>query len=158
VFQRAGIEGCRCFHAFDTCLAYVIVLHRLIVIVNQVIYVVTVARDAIDWQKQSTEPGTNYVEEGYDQRNTGVYLTGLQQLGDFTLEGAVRSDDNSQFGRHGTWQSSAGWEFIEGYRFIASYGTAYKAPNLGQLYGFYGNDDLNPEESKQWEGAFEGPG
>ena len=110
----------------------------------------------IDWQKQSTEPGTNYVTDGYDQRNTGVYLTALQQLGDFTLEGAVRSDDNSQFGRHGTWQSSAGWEFIEGYRFIASYGTAYKAPNLGQLHGFYGNDDLNPEESKQWEGAFEG--
>ena len=110
----------------------------------------------VDWQKQSTEPGTNYVTNGYDLRNTGVYLTGLQQFGDFTLEGAVRSDDNSQFGRHGTWQSSAAWEFVEGYRFVASYGTAYKAPNLGQLYGFYGNDHLDPEESKQWEGAFEG--
>ncbi|MHA1025115.1 TonB-dependent vitamin B12 receptor BtuB [Enterobacter ludwigii] len=110
----------------------------------------------VDWQKQSTEPGTSYVTNGYDLRNTGVYLTALQQFGDFTLEGAARSDDNSQFGRHGTWQSSAGWEFIEGYRFIASYGTAYKAPNLGQLYGFYGNDHLDPEESKQWEGAFEG--
>ncbi|RMA79631.1 MULTISPECIES: TonB-dependent vitamin B12 receptor BtuB [Enterobacter] len=110
----------------------------------------------VDWQKQSTEPGTNYVTSGYDLRNTGVYLTGLQQFGDFTLEGAVRSDDNSQFGRHGTWQSSAAWEFVEGYRFVASYGTAYKAPNLGQLYGFYGNDHLDPEESKQWEGAFEG--
>lgn len=110
----------------------------------------------IDWQKQTTTPGTGYVAEGNEQRNTGLYLTGLQQLGDFTFEGAVRSDDNSQFGRHSTWQTSAGWEFIEGYRFIASYGTSYKAPNLGQLYGFYGNSDLNPEESKQWEGAFEG--
>jgi outer membrane cobalamin receptor len=45
---------------------------------------------------------------------------------------------------------------VEGYRFVASYGTAYKAPNLGQLYSFYGNDHLDPEESKQWEGAFEG--
>ncbi|EBE6379787.1 TonB-dependent vitamin B12 receptor [Salmonella enterica] len=70
----------------------------------------------VDWQKQTTTPGTGYVPEGYDQRNTGVYLTGLQQLGDFTLEAAARSDDNSQFGRHGTWQTSAGWEFIEGYR------------------------------------------
>ncbi|EKP3932039.1 TonB-dependent vitamin B12 receptor BtuB [Salmonella enterica subsp. enterica serovar Infantis] len=73
-----------------------------------------------------------------------------------SLEAAARSDDNSQFGRHGTWQTSAGWEFIEGYRFIASYGTSYKAPNLGQLYGYYGNPNLNPEKSKQWEGAFEG--
>ena len=110
----------------------------------------------VDWQKQTTTPGTGYVENGYDQRNTGIYLTGLQQVGDFTFEGAARSDDNSQFGRHGTWQTSAGWEFIEGYRFIASYGTSYKAPNLGQLYGFYGNPNLDPEKSKQWEGAFEG--
>ncbi len=110
----------------------------------------------IDWQKQSTTPGTGYLPKGYDQRNTGIYLTGLQKLGDFTLEGAVRNDDNSQFDRHTTWQSSVGWEFIEGYRFIASYGTAFKAPNLGQLYGMYGNPNLDPEKSKQWEGAFEG--
>jgi len=110
----------------------------------------------VDWQKQSTEPGTSYVTDAYDIRNTGLYMTALQKLGDFTLEGAARSDDNSQFGQHGTWQSSAAWEFIDGYRFVASYGTAFKAPNLGQLYGFYGNEDLKPEESKQWEGAFEG--
>lgn len=110
----------------------------------------------VDWQKQTNAPGTDYVTEGYEQRNTGVYMTGVQQFGSVTLEGAARSDDNSQFGRHGTWQSSAAWEFIDGYRFIASYGTAYKAPNLGQLYGFYGNSSLSPETSKQWEGAFEG--
>ncbi|ADO50507.1 TonB-dependent vitamin B12 receptor BtuB [[Enterobacter] lignolyticus] len=110
----------------------------------------------VDWQKQSTEPGTSYVTDAYDIRNTGLYMTALQKLGDFTLEGAARSDDNSQFGQHGTWQSSAAWEFIDGYRFVASYGTAFKAPNLGQLYGFYGNENLKPEESKQWEGAFEG--
>lgn len=74
-----------------------------------------------------------------------------------TLEGAVRGDDHSEFGWHGTWQTSAAWEFVEGYRFIASYGTAFKAPNMGQLYGNFGNNtDLKPEESKQWEGGFEG--
>ncbi|WP_251277238.1 TonB-dependent receptor domain-containing protein, partial [Enterobacter hormaechei] len=34
--------------------------------------------------------------------------------------------------------------------------SALYRPNLGQLYGFYGNTHLDPEESKQWEGAFEG--
>nr|WP_159466059.1 TonB-dependent vitamin B12 receptor BtuB [Scandinavium goeteborgense] len=110
----------------------------------------------VDWQKQTTEPGTNYVTDGYELRNTGLFLTALQQFGEFTFEGAVRGDDNSQFGDHGTWQGSAAWEFVDGYRFVASYGTAFKAPNLGQLYGFYGNENLDPEESKQWEGAFEG--
>ncbi|MEG3132318.1 TonB-dependent vitamin B12 receptor BtuB [Rouxiella sp. T17] len=111
----------------------------------------------LDWQKQTTEPGTNYLTEGYEQRNTGVYATTQQLFGPVTVEGAVRSDDNSQFGQHTTWQSSAAYEFIDGYRFIASYGTAYKAPNLGQVYSaYYGNPNLRPEESKQWEGAFEG--
>ncbi len=111
----------------------------------------------LDWQKQTTTPGTNYLSEGYEQRDTGVYATTQQLFGPVTLEGAVRSDDNSQFGQHTTWQSSAAYEFIDGYRFIASYGTAFKAPNLGQVYSqYYGNTNLKPEESKQWEGAFEG--
>lgn len=111
----------------------------------------------LDWQKQTTKPGTSYLVDGYEQRNTGVYAVAQQLLGDVTLEGAVRGDDNSQFGWRGTWQTSATWEFVDGYRFIASYGTAYKAPNLGQLYsGSYGNANLKPEESKQWEGGFEG--
>ncbi|AKA38611.1 TonB-dependent vitamin B12 receptor BtuB [Yersinia ruckeri] len=111
----------------------------------------------VDWQKQTTEPGTNYLSEGYEQRNTGIYGTVQQFVGPVTLEGAIRGDDNSQFGWHTTWQSSAGWEFIDGYSLIGSYGTAFKAPNLGQLYAAgFGNPDLKPEESKQWEGAITG--
>ncbi|CNK45087.1 vitamin B12/cobalamin outer membrane transporter [Yersinia pseudotuberculosis] len=111
----------------------------------------------LDWQKQTTEPGTNYLSNGYEQRNTGVYGTVQQFVGPVTLEGAIRGDDNSQFGWHTTWQSSAGWEFVDGYRLIGSYGTAFKAPNLGQIYSStYGNRDLKPEESTQWEAAITG--
>ncbi|HAT23949.1 MAG: TonB-dependent vitamin B12 receptor BtuB [Pantoea sp.] len=111
----------------------------------------------IDWQKETTEPGTNTLAEGYEQRNTGLYLTGQQQFGSVTLEGALRGDDNNQFGWHNTWQTAASWEFISGYRVFASYGTAFKAPNLSQVYSpGYGNPDLEPEKSKQWEGGFEG--
>ncbi|QKJ88993.1 Vitamin B12 transporter BtuB [Paramixta manurensis] len=111
----------------------------------------------LDWQKQTIEPGTANVTDSRELRNTGLYATAQQMFGDFTLEGAVRGDDNSQFGWHNTWQTSAAWEFIDGYRFIASYGTAFKAPTLGQLYSsFGGNDRLDPEKSKQWEAGFEG--
>ena len=111
----------------------------------------------VDWQKQTSEPGTGYVADGQEQRNTGIYATAQQQFGSLTLEGAVRGDDNDEFGWHNTWQTSAAWEFVDGYRAFASYGTAFKAPNLGQLYsGSYGNRDLDPEKSKQWEGGFEG--
>ncbi len=111
----------------------------------------------VDWQKQTTEPGTAYLSRGHEMHNTGFYATAQQLIGPVTLEGAVRGDDHSRFGWHTTWQTSAAWEFIDGYRLIGSYGTAYKAPNLGQLYSdFYGNTRLNPEESKQWEAGIEG--
>lgn len=115
------------------------------------------ASAGVDWQEQTTEPGTDELDDGYEQRNTGIYATTQQLLGPLTIEGAVRGDDNSQFGWHNTWQTSTAWEFTEGYRLIASYGTAYKAPNLGQLYSsFGGNAALEPEQSKQWEGGMEG--
>ncbi|WP_192459362.1 TonB-dependent vitamin B12 receptor BtuB [Musicola keenii] len=110
----------------------------------------------VDWQKQTTTPNTNFVERGYELRNTGVYATTQQLLGPVTLEGSLRSDDNSQFGQHSTWQTGTAWEFTQGYRLLASYGTAYKSPNLGQLYGSIGNANLKPEESKQLEGGIEG--
>ncbi|KFK91990.1 MULTISPECIES: TonB-dependent vitamin B12 receptor BtuB [unclassified Serratia (in: enterobacteria)] len=111
----------------------------------------------VDWQEQKLEPGTAYISDKKSQRNTGLYLTAQQQFDAVTLEGAVRGDENSQFGWHNTWQTSAAWEFVAGYRAIASYGTAFKAPTLGQQYGdFGGNPGLKPEESRQWEGGFEG--
>jgi TonB-dependent vitamin B12 receptor len=111
----------------------------------------------LDWQKQKTQAGTGYLDKGYDQRNTGVFLSAMQQFDSVTLEAAARNDDNSNFSNHSTWQTSAGWEFIDGYRIIGSYGTAYKAPTMSQIHSAtYGNPDLKPEESKQWEGGFEG--
>ncbi|HBX14532.1 MAG TPA: vitamin B12/cobalamin outer membrane transporter, partial [Leclercia adecarboxylata] len=88
----------------------------------------------LDWQKQKTEAGTGYLDQGYTQRNTGVFLSAMQQFDSVTLEAAARNDDNSNFGNHSTWQTSAGWEFIDGYRIIGSYGTAYKAPTMSQIH------------------------
>ncbi|MEK9495984.1 TonB-dependent vitamin B12 receptor BtuB [Photorhabdus sp. P32] len=110
----------------------------------------------VDFQKQSIEAGTSYIPKSETVRNTGMYLTAQQQLKDFILEGAIRSDKHSEAGWNTTWQASLGWEFIKDYRLIASYGTAFKAPTLSQMYGFGGNHDLKPEESTQWEGGIEG--
>jgi len=111
----------------------------------------------VDWKKQTTRAGTGYLDDGYEQRNTGVFVSAMQQIQSVTLEAAARRDDDSNFGNHGTWQTSAAWEFIDGYRIIGSYGTAYKAPTMSQIHSKnYGNPNLEPEESKQWEGGFEG--
>ncbi len=111
----------------------------------------------IDWQRQSIKAGSNGFPNKEHFDNTGLYLTGQQKLGDVIAEASVRSDKHSEYGWHMTWQSNLAWEFVAGYRVIGGYGTAYKAPTLMQLYSTWGsNPNLQPEESKQWEGGFEG--
>lgn len=116
----------------------------------------------IDWQRQSIKAGSNGFPNKEHFDNTGLYLTGQQKLGTVIAEASVRSDNHSEYGWHTTWQTNLGWEFVEGYRVIGGYGTAFKAPNLNQLYvdnplwNLEGNLNLKPEESKQWEGGFEG--
>ncbi|WP_033569050.1 TonB-dependent vitamin B12 receptor BtuB [Dickeya undicola] len=121
----------------------------------------------LDWQQQKLfSEGVNFntaVRESNDYKrdNTGIYLTAQQQISSVTIEGSLRSDDNEQFGRHGTWQTAAGWEFLPDYKLTLSYGTGFQAPTLGQMFGQKYNDilpnkNLKPEESKQWETGLEG--
>ncbi|MEQ9892937.1 TonB-dependent vitamin B12 receptor BtuB [Pectobacterium aroidearum] len=113
-----------------------------------------------DWRNERAEAGGMSAYTSAQSRdNTGLYLTTQQQFGSVTLEGAVRGDDNQQYGRHGTWQTGAAWEFVDGYRFVGSYGTAFKAPTFDKIYDTafsQGNPNLSPEESKQWELGVEG--
>ncbi|WP_340609390.1 TonB-dependent vitamin B12 receptor BtuB [Xenorhabdus bharatensis] len=110
----------------------------------------------VDWKRESVAAGSNYIPVQKSVDNTGVYLTGQQKVDDFIFEGAVRSDRHSEYNWNMTWQTGAAWEFIDGYRFVVSYGTAFKAPTLGQLYGWGANPNLKPENSKQWESGIEG--
>ncbi|HEK2898958.1 TPA: TonB-dependent vitamin B12 receptor BtuB [Proteus mirabilis] len=116
----------------------------------------------VDWQRQSIKAGSNGFPNKEHFDNTGLYLTGQQKLGEIIAEASVRSDKHSEYGWYTTWQTNLGWEFVDGYRVIGGYGTAFKAPNLNQLYvdnplwNLAGNLNLKPEESKQWEGGFEG--
>ncbi|MEZ2683136.1 MULTISPECIES: TonB-dependent vitamin B12 receptor BtuB [Providencia] len=120
----------------------------------------------IDYQRQSIEPSSYaMINEKQTLNNTGIYLTGQYAIIDsVTAEAAIRSDHHSEFNWHTIWQSGLSWEFHEGYKLVGSYATAYKAPNLTQLYAYsssaygttLGNPNLKPEESKQWEIGVEG--
>lgn len=121
----------------------------------------TVLSGGVDWRQEKLESSDNYTSDRYKRDNTGFYLTGQQGIGQFLFEGAVRTDDNEEYGWHETLQAAAAWEFIPAYRLTLSYGTGFLAPTLGQQYGsdrFYisSNKDLKPEESRQWEIGLEG--
>ena len=115
----------------------------------------------VDWKQERLASSDQYSRDTYKRENTGLYLTGQQQFGDVTLEASGREDKDDEFGWHGTWQTAAGWQFMDGYRATISYGTGFLAPSLGQQYGanrfgIASNPNLKPEESKQWEAGLEG--
>ncbi|MCB1997244.1 MAG: TonB-dependent receptor, partial [Rhodoferax sp.] len=72
------------------------------------------------------------------------------------LQLALRHDDDSQFGGHGTGNLGWNWALAPGWRLSAAAGTAFKAPSFNDLYyplqwGYQGNPDLAPERSRSAE-------
>lgn len=77
--------------------------------------------------------------------------------GAFDSELAARYDRNSQFGGAFSGSAAAGWKLGDAWRLTASFGTAFRAPDLNELYspgygGYYaGNPELKPERSRTLE-------
>jgi vitamin B12 transporter len=75
-----------------------------------------------------------------------------------TLTGGGRLDDNSRFGRFGTWRAGAAWRVLASTRLRLAAGTAFKEPTFYQNYasGFVvGNPGLKPERTTSWEAGVE---
>lgn len=115
--------------------------------------------------------GGQWKEESADVTGTGSfasfngtatqwagYVQGQVTLWDrLTLVGGARVDDHSRFGGHGTGQVSGVYQLPgTGTAFRASYGTAFRAPDLGDLFfpGF-SNPNLQPERARTWEAGLE---
>lgn len=67
---------------------------------------------------------------------------------------SARHDDHSEFGDQDTYALAYGYQLTDALRAQASYGTAFKAPSLYQLFSsLYGNANLKPEEARNREAA-----
>ncbi|PQJ64921.1 TonB-dependent vitamin B12 receptor [Photobacterium angustum] len=108
----------------------------------------------VDWRKESWQDKLS--SDAFSRNNTGVYGIGLVNVNDFSLESSLRLDDNQQYGSQFTYNVAGGWYITDEVQLRTSYGSAFKAPNLFQLYSpFYGTETLNPEKSKNAEVAIE---
>ncbi|WP_168192798.1 TonB-dependent receptor plug domain-containing protein [Undibacter mobilis] len=96
--------------------------------------------------------------------NTAGYAEMQSQFAErFFIVGNIRVDDDDKFGSHTTWRVAPAF-IMPGSetKLKGSYGTAFKAPTLYELYGvgdfnYVGNPNLKPETSKGWEVGFEQP-
>lgn len=111
-----------------------------------------------DWERQeatSTSPFTTV--DGVDQATWAGFGEAHLKAGRVSLDLGVRRDDNDAFGEETTVKLGAVAALGAGARVRASFGQAFRAPTLVDLYfpGF-GNPDLRPETADALELGIEG--
>lgn len=90
--------------------------------------------------------------DGAHQRTWAVFGQGSWGRGPVRLDLGVRRDDNDVYGGETSLRSGVVLDAGAGVRLRASYGEAFRAPSLGELfYPFTGNPDLQPEDSESFE-------
>lgn len=72
-----------------------------------------------------------------------------------TLNAGVRHDDHSRFGGKTVFSTGAIWRLPTDTVLRATYGDAFKAPTLFQLFSEFGNAGLSPEQAHGWEAGAE---
>lgn len=135
--------------------------------------VINTQRDSLSWLNTLNFNKQNTLMLGFDYQNDEVsgtkayavkerdnkayFAQYLGSFGGFDVQGAVRQDDNEQFGNHTTGSATLGYRFNEAVQSYVSYGTAFKAPTFNDLY-WPGSENptLVPEESENYEIGFKG--
>jgi vitamin B12 transporter len=108
-----------------------------------------------DWQRDKVTSSEDF--DLTRRIDRGVFAQWQQTFGSQSLQASVRHDDNSQFGSKNTGSLLWGWDFAQGLRLTASYGTAFRAPTFNELYyPDYGYAKLKPESSQNLEVGLRG--
>ena len=82
---------------------------------------------------------------------SGAYAQLGWVMGRLAAHAGARVDDHEQFGTHVSFGGDVSYGFGSDWRLRASVGEGFKAPTLYQLLSFYGNTELEPEESTSYD-------
>ena len=80
---------------------------------------------------------------------TSIMYAGPKQKFHFEIGG--RANQHSRYGRNETFTFNPTYAFNNNFRLFGSIATGFKAPGLYQLFSSFGNNDLNPEKSINYE-------
>lgn len=85
-------------------------------------------------------------------KNKAIYLQNQWQAQGFNLQTSFRHEDYDSFGTHNTGNIGLGYHFSPTQLVYINAGSAFKAPDLNQLYAPSSNNpNLKPEESRSLE-------
>lgn len=102
------------------------------------------------WQDEEADAESFGLPYAADTTTSQFYLQDQATLGAHRLLAGAAYTDHETFGGHATWNAEYGYSLGDAQVTIAA-GTAYRAPDATDLFGFGGNPDLNPEESLSYE-------
>jgi vitamin B12 transporter len=105
----------------------------------------------VDYQQEHIVSDTGYLNS--TRGDAGTYAQYQGTFGQNEVQLSARHDHNDQFGNHDTGAAAWGYNFADGLKLTASYGSAFHAPTFNDLYYPYGsgNPDLKPESSRSAE-------
>ncbi len=86
-----------------------------------------------------------------DTRSDTWYVEDRATLGRHHLMGALGWTHHETFGDHATWNAEYGYAASAATLLTASFGTAFRAPDSTDRYGFAGNPALKPESARNLE-------
>lgn len=108
----------------------------------------------LDYYRENGESADAWEQ---DRDNVGLFAIYDHRFERMHLQAGGRLDDNSRFGSEFTGQLAAGYDLAEAWRLTASYGSAFRGPNLSEQFSpgfgglFAGNPELEPESSTSGE-------
>lgn len=122
----------------------------------------------VEYEKEQAQGSSEYVyadpswntNDAFEKKSAetnGYYIQDQIKLWqDFITTLGVRVDDHQTFGSRLTYRITSSYLFRPtGTRIKGTYGTAFKAPTLAQLFEnstyVLGNPDLTPEKSRGWD-------
>ncbi|HEX6927964.1 MAG TPA: TonB-dependent receptor, partial [Gammaproteobacteria bacterium] len=126
-------------------------------------------RDTLDWQHdfrvndawlltagiyaEDSEVIAQSFGGGFDEATdtTAVYVQDVHTLEHDSFVTALRVTDHDAFDRETTWNLGWNRELTESSQLFVSTGTAFRAPDATDRFGFGGNPDLEPETSRNVE-------
>jgi vitamin B12 transporter len=106
------------------------------------------------WQDEEADAESFGAPYGADTTTSQLYVQDQASIGAHRLLLGAAYTDHETFGGHATWNAEYGFAFGEGGLVTVAAGTAFRAPDATDLYGFGGNPQLDPEESQSFEASW----
>ncbi len=112
-----------------------------------------------DFDNQTTTPFGNIDKEIANYNTIDPFASYVFTKNKFNLNVGARLNNHSEYGSHFVYNFNPSYNLISNeqtkFKVLGSYSTAFIAPSTYQLFSFFGNTDLNPEENATVEVGFD---